>query len=80
MKNKQLDKKKLYVILMEGGNGNIYFDGDIFRLTPTKFNHIEAVKFLHKAQKLMQDKSTALKGTYIPKIKRWDYLTNGLTP
>ena len=80
MKNKELDKKKLYIILMSGGNNNIYFNGDAFRLTPVKFNHVEAVKFLHKAQKLMADKSTALKGTYVPKIKRWDYLTNGIAP
>lgn len=76
-KNNKLDKRRIYVILMEGSNG-IYFTGDKWEMKPFLFNQVEVRKALLKCQKLMKDKSTALKQVFTPKIKRWDYLTNGI--
>jgi uncharacterized protein YdeI (BOF family) len=77
MKNLKLDQRKIYVILLHGSN-NIYFTGDTYSKTPVKFNQVEAVKYLIKAKNLMKDPSTRLKGNYIPQIKRYDYLFNGI--
>lgn len=77
IKNLKLDQRKLYVILMEGSNG-IYFTGDRWQLAPVKLNQVEARKALFRCKELMKNKSTALKGTYIPRIKRWEYLTHGI--
>lgn len=76
MKNQKLNKRKIYVIQMVPNS--VYFTGDGWDLKPVLFNQVEARKMLFKCQKLMADKSTALKGSLKPAIKRWDYLTNGL--